>query len=206
MKQKRTLTLCHYGWRLACTETCKCDHARPDGLIPAETVASAAGNEDRRHGRQEAAGDARDGDTGQMEACGEYRDLKVELPDPGEKTGADSQTRAEKKQNLELDGLQHFVPMNPQSFVLQREHDLHKMRCLLARGIPVVRMLSRSVREKGNWHEWLLSACKTHLGTAAIILQDNTLYRGWYADCLATDETLGQHVAWHTVEGIGPAD
>ena len=96
---------------------------------------------------------------------------------------------------LEVDGLQHFFPVRPSSFDKQRERDLHKMRCLMQQEIPVVRILSSTVREDRNWWLQLLEACKD-LRSCAIVLQDHPLYRRWFAEQLRPDSRLGPFVTW----------
>ena len=101
---------------------------------------------------------------------------------------------------LEVDGLHHFMPLQPswrQTFLEQRARDIHKMRCLLAKGAPMVRMLSKTIASSHDeWHEWLVRVCETHLRGRIIVLQDNPLYHEWYEECLSNEIELAQFIAW----------
>lgn len=100
---------------------------------------------------------------------------------------------------VELDGIQHFQPVSrfggQPRFDEQRRNDLHKMRCAIAKGLPVVRLLTRTVREdKKDWRAWLLHVfehrCNLREGVAPLILQDTQAYRRMHAECLHGDPLI----------------
>ena len=100
---------------------------------------------------------------------------------------------------VELDGRQHFEPIlhfgGHSVFDQQRMRDLHKMRCAIAKGLPVVRLLTDTVRkDRKDWRAWLLSVfetrCRLRDGTAPLILQDHPLYRRMYDECIHGDPLI----------------
>jgi len=108
---------------------------------------------------------------------------------------------------LELDGYQHFVDClyGPKAFALNRVHDLTKMRWCIARGLPVIRLTSRSVEyhNRATWQAWLTRVRDEHVAPLAgrpvgerkrIVLEDTPLYRTMFAECLEGDSELGPYV------------
>lgn len=100
---------------------------------------------------------------------------------------------------IELDGRQHFEPVKlfggAPKFATQRRNDLHKMHCAVAKGIPVVRLLTRTVREGDrDWRAWLLHAfekqCRLRNGVAPLILQDHPLYHKMHEECLRANPLI----------------
>ena len=69
------------------------------------------------------------------------------------------------------------------------------MRCAIAKGFPIVRLLTATVRnDKKDWRAWLLSIferrCQLHNGVAPLILQDHPLYHQMYDECLRADPLI----------------
>lgn len=100
---------------------------------------------------------------------------------------------------VELDGEQHFEPQayfgGMPKFKSQRENDLHKMRCAIAKGLPFVRLLTATVRKDSkDWRAWLLHVfehkCRLRNGVAPLILQDHPLYHQMHDECLRADPLI----------------
>ena len=98
---------------------------------------------------------------------------------------------------LELDGKQHFYDQDTRFTGIEerRRYDLHKMRCAIAKGLPVVRLLTATVKEdKRDWRAWLLTVfehrCHRRDGVAPLILQDHPLYHEMYQESLRNDPLI----------------
>jgi hypothetical protein len=96
---------------------------------------------------------------------------------------------------VELDGSQHFDPQEffggDEKFQLQRRHDIHKMRCALSKGIPIIRLLTQTIRlDKADWNGWMTTALALVQTGSMIILEDNILYRRMYAECCKVEPSF----------------
>ena len=100
---------------------------------------------------------------------------------------------------LETDGFQHFDAVGFWgglfAFRRLRQHDVHKMRCVIAKGFPMIRMLSETVlKDCRGWRGWLkdvfATRCRLRDGVAPLILQDCAQYRQMYVECLKDDPAI----------------
>ena len=98
---------------------------------------------------------------------------------------------------VELDGKQHFFGQNTmfEGIEERRRYDLHKMRCAITKGLPVVRLLTDTVKkDSSDWRAWLLAVfehrCHKRDGVAPLILHDHPLYHSMYKESLRNDPLI----------------
>ena len=99
---------------------------------------------------------------------------------------------------LELDGLQHFFLFPGHDFEKQLRHDLYKMKCLMEHDIPMIRLLSHTIKNnRSTWFARFEAACDVLIKTRkrkAILLEDNKYYRDWHDRYF--DDSLRPYVLW----------
>ena len=85
-----------------------------------------------------------------------------------------------------------------------------KMKWLVQRNIPLVRISARSVTfyRSTTWQTWLRYGFRTHVAPLAaaprdarkrIVLEDSARYRAFYDECMANDELLRPHAVFVSV-------